>query len=161
MALVLPDWYQGGCPDVEKDVARPLFAPLLPNTHVVSWIPKPDTFNTELAAGNSYLRTFRTGGAWNDAEQRDEPRVQFAALTSSRDDSWRLIEFVRCVLACFIRQSALVPGTAIKLSGEGEVAGPQLIPELLQDDRLVPITFQLFTWKKGLPDYRVLLNLDL
>lgn len=166
MTLVLPDWYQGGCPDIEKDVLRPLFQPLLPNTHVVSWIPKPDVYQAELLAGKSYLRTYRTGGRWNDEENRDEPVVQFAALCATRADSWQLIEFVRQVLICFIRQTGVVtptmPGTDVKLSAEGEVAGPQLIPELLQDDKLVPIAFQFFTWKpKGLPDYRAALEIDL
>jgi hypothetical protein len=161
MALELPDWYRGGYPDVEK-LLRTLFAPLLANTHVVSWIPKPSTYNDEITAGRGYLRIYRTGGAINyTGARRDEPRVQFAALRSTRDESWELIEFVRQVLSCFVDNGAIVPGTPTKLHAEGEVVGPQLIPELLQDDRLVPITFELHTWKpKGLPDYRVALNLN-
>lgn len=166
--LTLPAWYQGGCPDVEKDVLRPLFQPLLTasDIEVVSWIPKPDVYVQKLADGGGYLRTYRTGGRWNDSENRDEPIVQLAALMPTRAASWELIEFVRQVLTCFIRQTGIVtptaPGTPIKLSAEGEVAGPQLIPQLLQDDKLVPITFQLYTWKqKGLPDYRAALEIDL
>jgi hypothetical protein len=76
----------------------------------------------------------------------------------SRDESWQLIGFVRDTLRCFIRESGVVNG--FKLSAEGEVAGPQLIPELLQDDRLVPITVQFYTWPKGVPDYRASLGLN-
>lgn len=165
MALQLaPQWdgvWQGGCPDVEKDILLPLFTPQFANVNVVSWIPKPDVYLAQLEAGRGYLRIYRTGGAWNDNENRDEPRVQFAALMPSRNDSWDLINFTREVLHQFIRETSVVPGTAHKLAAEGEIAGPQLIPELLQDDKLVPITFQLFTWKpKGLPDYRAALNLN-
>jgi len=159
MALILPSWYVGGCPDIERDVLYPLFQPLLTNTNVVSWIPKPDVYTATLTAGGGYLRTYRTGGAWNDIEKRDEPRVQFAILRPSRDESWQLAEFVRQVLISLIRQAAVIPGTAIELSAEGEVAGPQLIPEMLQDDKLVPITWQLYTRKKGMPDYHSALNL--
>lgn len=156
--VTLPAWAGPGCPDIERDILRPLFQPHLTDTNVVSWIPKPDVYNTQLAAGISYLRTYRIGGAWNDEQRRDEPRVQFAALCPSRDESWELIGFVRDVLRCFIRQTGVVNGH--KLSGEGEVAGPQLIPELLQDDKLVPITFQLYTWPTQTPDYRAQLGLN-
>jgi hypothetical protein len=160
MTLVLPGWYDPtkASPDVERDILRPLFQPHLSNTHVVSWIPKPTVYQAELEAGNVYLRTYRTGGAWNDEERRDEPRVQLAALTTSRDESWQLIGFVRDILRCFVLESGVVNG--FKLSVAGEVAGPQLIPELLQDDRLVPITVQLYTWPKGLLDYRPQLGLN-
>jgi len=161
--VTLPQWYQGGYPDIEK-LLRALLQPLLSDVNVVSWIPKPDVYQAELDAGRGYLRTYRTGGAMNlIAQNRDEPRVQFAALCPSRDESWQLIEFIRQVLSCFIRETGVLlnlDGTPVKFAAEGEIAGPQLIPELLQDDKLVPITFQLFTWKpKGLPDYRAALNL--
>lgn len=160
MTLILPDWYDPSqsCPDVEKEILRPLFQPQLANTNVVSWLPKPDVYNAVLASGGGYLRTYRTGGAWNDTQGRDEPRVQLAALRPSRDESWQLIGFVRDMFRQFVRQTGLVNG--FKLSVEGEVAGPQLIPELLQDDKLVPITVQLYTWPKGKPDYRAALGLN-
>jgi hypothetical protein len=160
MALTLPAWYEGGYPDIEK-LVRALFQPLLASTDVVSWIPKPETYEDKLATGRSYLRAYRTGGAIDYVKRRDQPRVQYAALTGSRDDSWELVEFVRQVLSCFVDNGTIIPGTEYQLYAEGEVVGPQLIPELLQDDRLVPITFEFHTWKpKGLPDYRAALNLN-
>jgi hypothetical protein len=162
MPLTLPGWYNPArsLPDVEKDVLRPLFQPILTgsNVDVVSWIPIPDVYNAKLAAGGGYLRTYRTGGAWNEQQKRDEPRVQVAALMPSRDESCKLINFVRAVLISLIRETGVIPGTTIELSAEGEVAGPQIQLELLQDDKLVPITWQLFT-KQGVPDYRAALNL--
>lgn len=158
-----PGWWAVGAatyPDVEKQVLRPLFQPHLSDISVVSWLPKPDVYNTQLQAGKGYLRTFRVGGAVNFEQNRDEPRVQFAALTGSRDESWELIGFVREVLGAYWRHAAVVPGTPYKLSTVGEIVGPQLIPELLQDDRLVPVTFEFHTWKpKGLPNYRQALGL--
>lgn len=160
MALQLPNWYDPtkSCPDVEKDVVRPLFQPLLANTNVVSWLPKADVYESVLSSGGGYLRAYRTGGAWNDDQKRDEPRVQFAALRRSRDESWQLIKFVRDILRPFIHASGIVNG--FKFDVDGEVAGPQLIPELLQDDKLVPITVQFYTWPKGTPDYRAALGLN-
>ena len=159
MALVLPGWYDPSkaCPNVETDILRPLFQPHLSNVNVVSWIPKPDVYQAVLDSGGGYLRTYRTGGPWNDAQKRDQPIVQFAALMGSRDDSWTLIGLVRDVLREFTKQTGVVNG--FKLSVGGEVAGPALIPELLQDDKLVPITVQLYTWPKGVPDYSTALGL--
>lgn len=160
MPLTLPDWYDPtkACPDVEKEILRPLFQPQLSTVSVVSWIPKPDVYLQQIDQDRGYLRTYRTGGAWNDTEKRDEPRVQFAALMPSRDESWKLIGFVRDILRSFIRETGIVNG--FKFSVEGEVAGPQLIPELLQDDKLVPITVQLYTWPKQMLDYRAALGLS-
>lgn len=151
MALILPDWYEGGYPDVEK-LLRTLFQPLLANTSVVSWLPKPDTYQAQIASGSSYLRTYRTGGRINFDQRRDEPKVQFAALTGSRDDSWALIEFVRQILNVYEGGGTVAGAPGVQLWCAGEVVGPQLIPELLQDDRLVPVTIELHT-RKSIPDY--------
>lgn len=156
-----PSWWTvgaAGFPDIEKLLST-LFTPLLTGVDVVAKIPKPDVYEAQLSQGNGYLRFYRTGGAINYSEKRDEPRVQAAALTRSRDQSWELIEFTRQVLECF-QHSAIVPGTTTKLACVGEVVGPQLIPELIPDDRLVPVTFGFYTWKpKGLPNYRQALGL--
>lgn len=147
MSITLPDWYQGGYPDIEK-LVRTLFQPMMPDISVVSWLPKPSVYEDVLKNSEGFLRCYRTGGSVNRPEKRDEPRVQFAALTRSRDDSWELIEFVRQVLEAFGEgngSTKVVPGTSTMLGCPGEVVGPQLIPELLQDDRLVPVTFELWT----------------
>lgn len=161
MTLTLPSWYQGGYPDVEK-LCRTLFAPLVPNVEVVSWLPKPSVYNQQLTTKEGYLRCYRTGGRINREQRRDEPKVQFAALTRNRDNSWALIEFVRQVLedGYGLAGAAVIPGTTTNLYTTGEVVGPQLIPELISDDRLVPITFELHIAKpKGLPNYRQTLGL--
>lgn len=156
-----PAWYQGGCPDVES-VMRDLFGALLTNVEVVAWIP-PD-YATTLSQGKAILRVFRLGGQINVENKAwvDETRVQFAALSASRDDSWHLIEFVRQVLYAF-RDGGTVTGTGSSafIVVPGEVVGPQLIPDQMRDERLVPVTFEVHTDRpKGLPNYRESLNLN-
>lgn len=163
MTIGFPDWWQigrGGYPNIQK-LTRQVFSGLLTNVEVTSWFPEPDVYNAHLEAGGGYLRTYRTGGRINRGERRDEPKVQFAALTRSSDDSWELIEFVRQVLEeGYGEAMAVVPGTIYQLFAAGEVVGPQLIPELIADDRLVPITYELHAKRpKGLPNYRQLLNI--
>ncbi|MBY0440985.1 MAG: hypothetical protein K2Q25_02420 [Mycobacteriaceae bacterium] len=160
-----PGWWavgEGGYPNVQK-LLRNLFQPLLTYVNVLSWLPKPAVYEEHLSSGGGYLRFYRTGGAINRENKRDQPRVQCAALTRSSDDSWELIEFTRQILETFgVEGGGIVPGTTQKLYCAGEVVGPQLIPELVQDDRLVPVTFELHTWKpSGLPDYRQQLGLDI
>lgn len=165
MSLTFPGFpeYSGGYPNIEN-LAKTAFSGVLDGSGIspTYWLPKPDKV-TEFfeTGGNGYLRIYRTGGAINPVEKRDEPRVQFAALCKSRDDSWELIELVRQVLhEGYGQAAAIVPSTPHKLQLSGEVVGPQLIPELLQDNRLVPITCEFFTWRpKGLPNYRQALGL--
>lgn len=153
-----PDWWAGGFPDAE-DLMKTLFTPLLTNVSLVPWLPEVSKVATQLQAGNGFLRIYRTGGKINHEQNRDEPNVQFAALTESRAKSWELIEFIRMVLDEFVARGALVPGTSQVLQCAGEAVGPQLIPELLRDEKLVPVTFTLHTWKpKGL-HYRQALGL--
>ena len=161
MSIGFPDWWpvgNGGFPNVQK-LTRALFVPLLTGVDVTSWLPKPSVYEQQLSSGGGYLRFYRTGGRINREQNRDEPRVQVAALTRSSDDSWELIEFTRQILEQFA-DAAPVPGTPHKLHCAGELVGPQLIPELVADDRLVPVTFELHTWRpKGLPNYQRALGL--
>lgn len=161
MSIGFPDWWpatDGGYPNVQK-LLRTLFTPLLTGVEATSWLPKPSVYEAQLTSGDGYLRFYRTGGRINREQNRDEPRVQAAALTRSSDDSWELIEFVRQVLEQFA-EPAPVPGTTQLLQCAGELIGPQLIPELVADGRLVPVTFELHTWRpKGLPNYQRALGL--
>ncbi len=166
MSLTFPGFpqYQGGYPNIEN-LLKTVFTPLLEGSGIepTYWLPKPDKIAEFFSAGGGkgYLRMYRTGGAINPLQSRDEPRVQFAAMTPARDDSWELIEFVRQVVQeGYGHAAAIVKGTPHKLQTSGEVVGPQLIPELIQDDRLVPITVEFYTWRpKGLPNYRQALGL--
>lgn len=145
--ITYPAWYRGGFPNAE-DLVKTLFAPLLTGVTAVSWLPKQDEVEQTLNAGGGYLRVYRSGGSINRPQNRDEPNVQFVALTRSRDKSWELIEFVRQVLEQF-ESTAVVPGTIHKMHCAGELLGPQLTPGEMRDDRIVPVTFTLHTWKPG------------
>mgnify|MGYP000904106005 CR=1 FL=1 len=148
--IVYPQWWGGGYPDIEA-LLETLFTPLLVGVEPTKWLPGPAEIEATLAEGRGYLRIYRTGGKINRDENRDEPNVQIAALTASRDKSWELIEFVRTGVLEQFDTVSIVPGTIHKLSCQGEVIGPQLVPERMRDDRLVPITFNFFTWApKGL-----------
>lgn len=156
--------YRGGHPNIEN-LLKTLFTPLLAGSSITPtyWLPKPTEIAEYFAdGGQGYLRMYRTGGAINPIKKRDEPRVQLAALCPRRDDSWDVIEFVRQVLSeGYGNAAAVVPDTDHKLQMSGEVVGPQLLPELLQDDRLVPITVEFYTWRpSGLPNYRQALGLQ-
>jgi hypothetical protein len=162
VTIIYPGWYQGGFPDVET-LLKALFTPLLSGVDVISWLPPAETIAATINGGDGYLRVYRLGGHIDHEENRDEPNVQFAALTGSRNDSNELIEFVRQVLDAFSGgngRGAIVPGTGVLLGCEREIVGPQTIPEQYRDEKLVPATFTLHTWKpKGLPNYRQALGL--
>ena len=155
---MLPAWYHGGFPDIEI-LMRDLFEPLLTGVDIVPWFPKSSEYVPHLDAGGAYLRAARTGGSFNFDGNRDEPRVQIAALSKSRATSWELIEFVRQTIWSF-RHGALVPGTNVQLQAGQEVLGPQLIPENIVEPRLVPATFGLITWKPGNTSYVQALGLS-
>lgn len=155
-----PNWWRGGYPDIEKLLAT-LFSPLLTGVTVTHWLPAQDVIEASLANGDAYLRIYRTGGKINREQNRDEPNVQIAALSHSRDASWELVEFIRTGVLEQYDEASIVPGTTHQLRCPGEVVGPQLIPEQLRDDRLVPITFAFHTWKpKGLRYRQALFGLD-
>lgn len=165
--LYFPDWYQGGSPDIEI-LMQLLFQPLLGTaeipdangnlawspTYVVTYLPNPDVYDPWLKAGYAYLRAYRMGGPFNYDQKRDEPRVAIAALTQSRDTSWYLLEFVRQVLNAYEDGATVDGAPGVTLWMAGEVVGPQQIPEIIQDDRLVQITVGLQTRKPGLPKYK-------
>ncbi|WP_439896633.1 phage tail termination protein [Mycobacterium malmoense] len=159
--ITYPSWWKGGYPDIEVVLDTLFESPQvgLGGVQVVNWLPPANTYESVLSSGQGYLRTYRTGGKINYDQKRDEPRAQIAALTRSRDASWELIEFVRQILDAF-QKGGVVPGTTTSIELAGEVVGPQLIPELIQDDRLVPVTFEFHVPKpKGLPNYRLQLGI--
>lgn len=123
-------------------------------TYVVTYLPNPDVYDPWLNQGNAYLRAYRMGGGFNHTERRDEPRVALAALTRSRDTSWYLIEFVRQVLNGYQSGGTVDGAPGVTLWMAGEVVGPQQIPEIIEDDRLVQITVGLQTRLPGLPKYK-------
>jgi hypothetical protein len=125
----------------------------------VHWWPAETDIEATLNAGDGYLSIYRTGGKINHTQSRDEPNVQFVALTKSRDASWKLIEFIRQVLGKLEAAAIVVPGTSHELGCDGEILGPSLTRAEMRDERIVPVTFTLLTKKpKGL-DYNEVFGL--
>jgi hypothetical protein len=144
-----PDWWdrdRNGYPDIEV-LLETLFTPLISGIVITNWLPDEKTIQNTLESGSGFLRIYRTGGRINHEQKRDEPTVQLAALTKSRTASWDLIEFCRTAVLDQFQKAALVPGTLYKLQCAGELVGPQLIPEQMRMERLVPATFSLHTWR--------------
>lgn len=180
--ITYPSFWKGGSPDIErclKDLFTvPENAPagglsgsdLLSGVDIRSWLPTPSVAADWFAQGNGYLRVYRTGGQMTRQQNGwvDQARVQLAAWCANRDQSWELIEYVREMLAMYedggtVHRSSPSPTglrtTRIRVQLP-ELTGPQLIPEQILDDKLVPVTFEIHTDRpKSLPDYRELLQL--
>jgi hypothetical protein len=133
--------------------------------NVVSWLPVGDKVLADVESGISYLRIFRIGGIMSIEDSKswvDTPRIQFAAICPTRDESWQVITFIRTVLWQYHLHSGRLSGAGIYTMCKtiGEVEGPQLTPVQFRDERLVPVTFDLeMSRAKGLPDYRIDLGL--
>lgn len=137
------------------------FQALLPNVSVLSWFPPEKEVLQNIIDNNAiYLRIFRAGGRIIRQEDRkgdvDQSRMQFAAMSSSRDLSWEVIEFVRQMLYCYLNGGGRMQTETLYalISVNGEVTGPSLTPEAFRDQRLVPVTFELESQRrKGLPSF--------
>lgn len=155
--ITYPDWYEGGCRDVEKEL-KSLFEKLLSGVTVVSWIP-PD-YVSQLNSGVTYLRVYRLGGQLNIETKNwvDQARVQLAVLATSRDAAWELMTFVREVLYSGFYHGGRVVRSDISttfMQTPGEIVGPQLVPEPMRDERLVAVTFDIHVDRpRRLPNYR-------
>lgn len=125
-----------------------------------------------LKQGNGYLLVHRNGGRLNKSSKNwvDECVVTVGALTKSRSESNTLQSYIASVLCEFEDGDTVRRDPAhAHLSGlsttfmkvPGEVVGPQLSPELLRDERLVPSVWNIHAdWPRGLPDYRQALGLN-
>lgn len=174
--IVYPGWWKGGRWDIER-LLRDLFtfqengaARGLSGVQVEPLSTLGNIRREHLADGNGYLLVHRNGGHVNKSKQQwtDETITTIAALTASRDESLRLQEYVTDVF-CEFDEGGHVHRSTPHLSGAattfmtvpGEVVGPQLVPEQLRDERLVPATWHIHADRpRGLPDYRDHLDLD-
>lgn len=169
MSLRLPGWYAGGFPDRElvvMDALQPVLdlidvldgngdpihdgsTPRRPQA--VAWLP-PD-----YADRLPLVRVFRGGGAADAGVMADPASVQVAAIANTRAESWELLEFCRQWLLSFYRGGTVTRADSSKTLVDciEELVGPQLVPELNPDKRLVPLTFRVTCRKpRGLPDYQ-------
>jgi hypothetical protein len=162
VALTPPAWYQGGFPDREllvMDILEPRLAEWAGGTiRVVSWLPD-DAYSSPVPI----VRVYRTGGGVTGDAGRDVAVVQVAVLAPSdsatpRADAWAVMEFCRQVLHAYATLSA---AKRAGVDSVEEVIGPQQIPDVNPDGRLVTVSFQVgCRVPRGTPDYaRVIENL--
>ena len=163
--ITYPDFYDASkeC-DVEQMFTE-FWQSMLPGVLVVSFFPEKDTLLANLAAGMTYLRSFRVGGQIikdTRLNKGDVDRVQmhFEAASFSRDMSWQLIAFVRSMMYAYgVAGGRMKTDTQYGwISVVGELLGPQLTPTVYRDQRLVPVNFQIDVSRKGLPNYRLALD---
>lgn len=167
MSLVLPAWYEGGFPDRElvvMDILQPVldlieirsggvqvFDGATPRRPLAcTWLP------LDYAQRLPVLRVYRGGGAADVGIMRDPASVQVAAIGDTRAESWELIEFCRQWLLSYAHGGTVVRADNSKTVVDciEELVGPQQVPELNPDKRLVPLTFRVPCRKpRGLPDY--------
>ncbi|MEV0357106.1 hypothetical protein AB0H71_13695 [Nocardia sp. NPDC050697] len=168
MSLVLGDWFQGGFPDRELVVMDAL-QPILDEVEIrdqdgdivmdgpeprrplaVTWLP--DDYKDRLPL----LRVYRGGGAADTGVLRDPAAVQVAAIADTREESWQVMEYCRQWLLSYRHGGTVVraDGSKTLVDCIEELVGPQQLPELNPDKRLVPLTFRVVCRPpKGLPDY--------
>lgn len=157
MAATPPAWYQGGYPDREAlviDILQPRLDEWTGATiEVVTWLPEG-----AMQSVDPIVRVYRTGGGVQGDASRDVAVVQVAVLSLNRALSWAVMEFCRQVLLAYDRLPAA------KRSGVDvaeEVIGPQQIPDLNPEGRLVTTSWRIgCRVPRGTPDYaRVLESL--
>lgn len=167
MSLVLPAWYEGGFPDRELVVMDAL-QPVLDLVEIWSgglqvfdgatprrplactWLPG------DYAQRLPVVRVYRGGGAADVGIMRDPASVQVAAIADTRTESWELVEYCRQWLLSYAHGGTVVRADNTKTVVDciEELIGPQQLPEMNPDKRLVPLTFRVSCRKpRGLPDY--------
>lgn len=163
--LELPDWFEGGYLDAE-DLAMCYFKRLLGGrVYVCTWIPPGHytlTPGEEVGGTQPTLRVWRQPGKSDPDLRRDQTLIQFAAITPTRKESWKLVEFVRRMLEDdVVGGFPIINSDGVKSSfaKSEEWLGPQLIPERVVDEKFIPVTFKLGLREPiGLPNYRKVIN---
>lgn len=168
MTLHFPSWWQGGFPDRELVVMDAL-QPILNLVDVLDGNGDPilddgqprrpqavAALPSDYASRLPFVRVFRGGGAANVGIMADPAAVQVACIAETRAQSWELAEFCRQYLLSFSRGGtvARAGGGETLIDCVEELIGPQLMPELNPDLRLVPLTYRVVCRKpRSLPDY--------
>lgn len=155
MALVFPDWYEGGFPDAElcvMDMLKPLLGLCDPAPPVVNWLPEDYEDNLPIVS------VFRGSGNANLALPSDGANVQVWCVGKTRRDAWELLEFCRQMLKTWESGGYVdhADGSRTALIGVSEIDGPELTQWDNFDLRAVHAVFRLEARLPSgkLPDYR-------
>lgn len=162
MTIQFPAWWKGGFPDREEvvmDLLQPYLDLLSPQGYACTWLP--EKYGDKLPI----VRVYRGGGSEDYDTRSDPAAVQLGVIGASRADSWAVVEYCRQIMLSYRHGGRVTraDGSVTLVKSIEEMTGPQQLPELNVDYRLVPITFRVnCKWPSGLPDYsRVRENLDL
>lgn len=153
MTLNLPPWWHEGFVDVE-DLLCDLFEWLLDGTgiEVCTWLTE-DYYEDP----RPVIRVHRAAGKAVDGLPFDHAVVQIGVLSRVRRDSWRLIEFVRHVMAA-CQGGFKVPrkdGTHTQINSVEEWAGPVQALDEFVDDKFVSVNYRVLVRgsRRYSPDY--------
>ncbi|MFD4442521.1 hypothetical protein ACFWPK_22400 [Nocardia sp. NPDC058519] len=157
MSLEFPAIWEGGFPDREE-VVMDLLQPFLDLVGVLdangdpildggvprrpmacTWLP--DDFVSRLPL----VRVYRGGGAAESVAMKDPANVQVATIGRTRSESWELAEYCRQWMLSFSRGGSVAraDGSTTLIDCIEEFIGPQQLPELSPDSRLVPLTYRV------------------
>lgn len=155
MSVTFPAWYTGGFPDRELvvlDLVQSYLDLCTPAGLACTWLP--DNYAQLVAGGTPVVRIYRGGmgadGLW------DAAAVQVGVIASTRADSWAVMEYLRQILLSFDHGGKVTRAddSITLISSIEEIVGPQQIPELNPDNRLVPATFRVeCRIPRDVPDY--------
>ncbi|QXO14253.1 tail terminator [Mycobacterium phage Chaser] len=154
MTVVLPDWYEEAFVNVEN-LFIDMFTDLLPDYESGCWAP--DDWLADEIEVKPTIWFFRLPGGRVDWDGRkDECQLQVMVVTGSRDDSWRLMDFVRAMLLPMQGDKyKMADGYTAQIRCAGEVAGPQLLtPGQRIDTRVVTATFKVSVSMKSAKNYK-------
>src|SRR5690606_31292455 len=105
-------------------------------------------------SGIPVVRVYRGGGTEHGLF--DSAAVQIAVIAATRADSWAVMEYLRQIMLSYERGGPVrrEDGSITMLASVDEIVGPQQLPELNPDHRLVPATFRVeCRYPRTRPDY--------
>ncbi|WP_280317298.1 hypothetical protein [Nocardia wallacei] len=158
MTVVFPDWYLGGWPDREEvvmDLVQKYLDLMTPQGVAVTWLL--DEHFALVDSGVTVVRVHR--GGLNAVGQWDPAAVQLGVISKTRADSWAVLEYLRQMMLSYEHGGPVrrADGSITEIDCIEEIGGPQQMPELNPDDRLVPATFNVECRKPStVPDYAVI-----
>lgn len=153
--ITFPDWWEGGFPDAELvviDLVQHYLDLLTPQGRAVTWLT--DNHADLVDSGVPIVRVYR-GGTGADG-LFDPAAVQLGVIAATRADSWQVLEYLRQVMLSFEHGGGVrrEDDSITMVQSIEEMVGPQQLPELNPDHRLVPATFRvLFRYPRDKPDY--------
>ncbi|RJO74171.1 hypothetical protein D5S18_18635 [Nocardia panacis] len=152
--ITFPTWYSGGFPDTELvvlDLLTPFAKLVTPQITVCTWLPDINALSLP------QVGVYRVAGGISDDGQFDHAQLQLDTIAASRADAWAVAEFLRQIMLSYADGGPVrrLDGTTTNVHSVAEVVGPEQIPEINPDSRLVPMRFQVtLTRLRPIPDYQ-------